>query len=156
MSDPDDKGIQIFVKMLTGNMRTVDTKPSDTVDNLKLLLQEEDGKPSDTQILIFAGKQMENGRTLADCRIQEKSTLHLILRLRGNGRMTARQHDREKMIRMIVSDPFLCRVAILSQVTRMSTCRSPAATIRRASTRRTASSCRTWPVHSVSLVLVWW
>ena len=88
--EPHDRSpqkMQIFVKTLTGRSITLEVEPSDTIEGVKDKMEVKLGIPMYGGRLVYVGRQLQlvEGRTLSSYNIEDKSTLHLVLRLKGGG-----------------------------------------------------------------------
>jgi len=77
--------MQIFVKTLQGQTITVDVNADDTIDAVKRKIQAKENLPAVDQRLVYAGKSLDDQRTLSDYNVQDSATMHLLLRLKGGG-----------------------------------------------------------------------
>lgn len=96
-SDDSDEEMQIFVVTLTGNTITVTTQASATIDYIKARIQDKEGIPALKQRLVFGGKLLEDGHTLAEYNIDNESTIQLMSRLCGGMHNATDSDDQTEM-----------------------------------------------------------
>ena len=74
--------MKIIIKTPQGDQTELEVSPTDTIEDVKIQYSARTGIPADEQRGIFAGKRLEDGRTLSNYNVAEGSTLHWVLRLR--------------------------------------------------------------------------
>ncbi len=74
----------IYVKTIIGRKSEIEVEPSDSIEKIKEKIKEREGYPPDKQILLFNGRNLEDGKTLADYNIQKESTINMFMKIRGH------------------------------------------------------------------------
>lgn len=82
---PGGPGFQMFIKSINGKTRTLQVQPTTTIAELKAQIQEKEGVSPEEQRLIYAGKNLDDTKTVADYNLGADATVHLVLRVRGGG-----------------------------------------------------------------------
>ena len=103
--------MQIFVKTLTSKTLTFDVEPSDTIEEIKLKIQDREGIPIEHQKLEYASKHLENTRTLSDYNIETDSTLYLTLKLLGGREANPQITVRGALVKYVWSNLDVKKVA---------------------------------------------
>jgi large subunit ribosomal protein L40e len=95
----------VFIKTCSGRVSTLVINSFDSIDFVKLMIQDKEGIPAEHQRLIFAGKQLSNDYSLADCRIWQDSVLYVCMTLKGGSLLTPSSTEERKAVSLMMQKP---------------------------------------------------